>query len=128
MNKQTLISYIISAIIYLIGGIDKMFIALIIFMSLDYITGIMKAVKKHKLSSKVGFNGLAKKLIILVIVCVANIVDININAGGMIRGCIITYYICNEGISILENASYFKVSYPRKLKDVLDEWNKESED
>lgn len=130
MNKldtQLVFSYVISFITYLTGGFDKMFIALLTIMTIDYITGLMKAIKKKKLSSKIGLNGIAKKVVTLSIIMVANIIDSNISANGVIRDCIIMYYICNEGISILENASYFKVVFPKKLMNILEEVKEESE-
>lgn len=97
-----------------------MFIALCVFMIMDYITGILKAVKTKKLSSRTGFLGIAKKVIILFIVCVANIIDIMLESNGIIRTFIMTFYICNEGISILENASVFNIPFPEKLKNILE--------
>lgn len=119
INIQVLISYIISGIIYLTGGFDKIYIALIICMILDYITGILKAVKKKQLSSRVGFIGISRKIIILIIVIIGNLVDMTINAEGIVRNCIILFYICNECISILENGTVFNVPYPEKLKSIL---------
>lgn len=128
INIQSIISYIGSIIVYLFGGVDTMFITLLIFMGLDYITGLMKGVKQHKLSSRIGFTGLARKFIVLGIVCIGALVDRVTGTDGIVRTFVITFYLCNEGVSILENASVFNVPFPQKLRSVLLEFNKENKE
>ncbi len=105
---------------YFLGGIDGLMIALLVFMALDYITGVMCAVADKKLSSAVGFKGICKKVLILMLVGVANIVDTHvIGNGSALRGAVIAFYLSNEGLSLLENAAYIGLPIPEKLKAVL---------
>ena len=105
---------------YFLGGMDGLMIALVIFMILDYITGIMGAIIDHKLSSEVGFRGIFKKMLIVILVGVANIVDINvIGTGSALRGAVICFYLSNEGLSLLENAAHIGLPIPEKLKEIL---------
>ena len=105
---------------YFLGGLDGLMIALIIFMVLDYITGLMCAVIDKKLSSAVGFKGICKKVLILMLVGVANVVDIHIvGTGSALRSAVICFYLSNEGLSLLENAAHIGLPIPDKMKDVL---------
>ena len=105
---------------YFLGGVDGLMIALIIFMVLDYVTGIMCAVLDKKLSSAVGFRGIFKKVLILMMVGIANIVDVHVvGTGSALRGAVICFYLSNEGLSLLENAAYIGLPIPEKFKDVL---------
>ncbi len=105
---------------YFLGGMDGLIIALLIFMGLDYITGVMCAIIDKKLSSAVGFKGICKKVLILMLVGLANIVDLHvIGNGSALRGAVIAFYLSNEGLSLLENAAYIGLPIPDKLKDVL---------
>ena len=105
---------------YFLGGMDGMLIALIVFMTLDYVTGVMCAVVDKKLSSEVGFKGIAKKVLILMLVGVANVIDLYvIRDGAAIRGAVIAFYLSNEGVSLLENAGHLGLPIPDKLKAVL---------
>ena len=105
---------------YFLGGKDGMLIALIIFMALDYITGLMCAIMDKKLSSAVGFKGICKKVLILMLVGVANILDIHVvGQGSALRGAVIAFYLSNEGLSLLENAAYIGLPIPEKLREIL---------
>ena len=105
---------------YFLGGMDGLMIALIIFMILDYITGLMCAVIDKKLSSAVGFKGICKKVLILMLVGVANVVDIHIvGTGSALRSAVICFYLSNEGLSLLENAAHIGLPIPDKMKDYL---------
>ena len=105
---------------YFLGGLDGLLIALIVFMALDYITGIMCAILDKKLSSAIGFKGVMKKALILILVGVANVVDVHVvGTGSALRGAVICFYLSNEGLSLLENASYVGLPVPEKLKNVL---------
>lgn len=107
---------------YFIGGLDGMVIALIILMVLDYITGVMCAVVDKKLSSAVGFKGIFKKVLILMLVGVANIIDVNVvGSGSALRSAVICFYLSNEGISMLENAAHLGLPVPEKLKGILEQ-------
>ena len=99
---------------YFLGGMDGLMIALIVFMVLDYITGLMCAVIDKKLSSAVGFKGICKKVLILMLVGVANVVDIHIvGTGSALRSAVICFYLSNEGLS------HIGLPIPDKMKDVL---------
>ena len=94
--------------------------ALIVFMVLDYITGLMCEVIDKKLSSAVGFKGICKRVLILMLVGVANIMDVHvIGTGSALRGAVVCFYLANEGLSLLENAVYIGLPVPEGLKDVL---------
>lgn len=111
------------AICYLgmfLGGFDRLLITLLIFMCIDYFTGILCAVKSKTLSSRTGFIGIAKKLIILLLVGLVNLLGVAINIDGL-RYLAISFYLANEGISIIENASIFGVPVPQKVKDILEQ-------
>ena len=94
--------------------------ALIVFMVLDYITGLMCELIDKKLSSAVGFKGICKKVLILMLVGVANIMDVHvIGTGSALRGAVVCFYLANEGLSLLENAVHIGLPVPERLKDVL---------
>ena len=105
---------------YFMGGMDGLLIALIVLMSLDYISGVMCAIMDRSLSSAVGFRGIAKKVLILMLVGVANILDIHVvGEGSALRGAVIAFYMSNEGLSLLENAAHIGLPVPDPLKNAL---------
>ena len=105
---------------YFLGGWDGFLYALLAFVLIDYITGLMCAVLDKKLSSEVGFRGIFKKVLIFSLVAVGHIIDQNvIGDGSVIRTAVIFFYLSNEGVSILENAAHIGLPIPQKLKDVL---------
>ena len=107
---------------YLLGGMDGFLYALIAFVVIDYITGLMVAAIQKKVSSEVGFKGICKKVLIFILVGVANIVDKQIiGNGSAIRTAVIFFYLSNEGISILENTALIGLPVPQKLRDVLEQ-------
>ena len=104
---------------YFLGGVDGMMTALIVLMALDYITGIMCAIVDKKLSSAVGFKGICKKCLILMLVGVANVIDLHVvGSGSALRGAVICFYMSNEGLSLLENAAHIGLPIPDKLRDI----------
>lgn len=105
---------------FLIGDFDGLFKALLVLITADYITGIIVAVAKKQLSSEVGAKGIAKKILMLIIVAAANVLDVQIIGGGAaLRNITIIFYAANEVISLLENTGALGVPYPQKLMDVL---------
>lgn len=105
---------------YYIGGVDGVFTALVLFVTLDYITGVMCAIVDKKLSSEIGFRGIFKKMLIFMLVGIANVLDVNvIGSGSAIRTAVICFYLSNEGVSIIENAAHLGLPIPKKLKDIL---------
>lgn len=113
---------------WFLGGCDGLLYALIAFVVTDYITGVMCAVADKKLSSKVGFKGIFRKVLIFLLVGIANILDMQvIGNGSVLRTAIIFFYISNEGVSVLENAGHIGLPVPQKMKDVLEQLHKRSE-
>ena len=114
---------------FLWGQADGLLYALIAFMTIDYITGVIVAIVQHVLSSEIGFKGIAKKVAILALVAVGHILDVHVLGGGAVcRSAVIGFYLANEGISILENAAMLGLPLPKKLVDVLEQLkNKEEE-
>ena len=111
---------------YFLGGWDGFLYALVAFVVIDYITGLMVAVLEKRLSSAVGFRGIFKKVVLFSLVAVGHIIDSRlIQSEGVIRTAVIFFYLSNEGISILENTAKIGLPVPEKLKSVLAQLNKE---
>lgn len=105
---------------FLWGEFDGMLIALIAMVTLDYITGVIAAARNRELSSRIGFYGLLKKTVTLLIAAVANIIDVRIlNSGGIVRSAVICYFAANEGISLLENAARMGIPINSRLMSIL---------
>ena len=116
---------------YFLGGCDGLLYALIVFVVLDYITGVLCAIADRRLSSADGFKGICRKVLIFALVCIANILDVHvIGTGCVVRTATIFFYISNEGVSILENAANLGLPVPKKVKEVLKQLHEgeESED
>ena len=114
---------------YFLGGCDGLIIALVVFVAVDYLTGILCAIEDKSLSSEVGFKGIAKKVVIFLLVGIANILDVEvIGTGSVLRTAVIFFYLSNEGISILENSTHLGLPVPKKLKDVLEQIHDRSEE
>lgn len=110
---------------YTLGGFDGLLYALLAFITLDYITGVMVAIVEKNLSSDIGFRGIFRKVLIFVMVALAHIVDSKIiQTGTGIRTAVILFYASNEGISILENSAKLGLPIPEKLKILLSEIGK----
>lgn len=113
---------------YFLGGWDGFLYALLAFVIIDYVTGLMCAVLDKKLSSEVGFRGIFKKVLIFSLVAIGNIVDQSvIGDGSVIRTAVIFFYLSNEGVSILENAAHIGLPVPQKLKDILEQLHNRSD-
>lgn len=107
---------------WLLGGYDGFLYALIAFVVLDYLLGVMCGIVEKHLSSDVGARGIFKKVVIFSLVGVAHIIDQNIiGDGGVLRTAVIFFYLSNEGISIIENATRLGLPVPEKLRDVLEQ-------
>lgn len=103
-----------------IGGFDGLMYALLTFVCIDYITGVMGAIVDHRLSSAVGFRGICRKVLIFALVGVANVLDAQIiGSGSVLRSAVASFYLANEGISLLENAAHLGLPVPEKLKEIL---------
>jgi toxin secretion/phage lysis holin len=110
------------------GGCDGLLIALLLFVITDYITGVMCAIADKKLSSAVGFKGICRKVLIFLLVGIANILDMQvIGTGSVLRTAVIFFYISNEGVSLLENAGHLGLPIPVKIKSVLEQLHDRAE-
>ena len=103
-----------------IGEFDSLLYALVIFISTDYITGVLCGIVEKNLSSAIGFRGICQKVFILLLVGVANVLDVHVvGNGSILRSAVICFYISNEGISIIENAARIGLPVPEKLTEVM---------
>ena len=113
---------------YFLGGCDGLLYALIVFVVIDYITGVMCAIINKQLSSEVGFKGIFRKVLIFLLVGIANIIDVQvIGTGAVLRTAVIFFYISNEGVSLLENAGHLGLPIPEKIKTVLEQLHDRAE-
>ena len=113
---------------WFLGGCDGLLYALLAFVVIDYITGIMCAIVDKKLSSAVGFKGIFKKVLIFALVGIGHIIDTQvIGTGSVLRTAVIFFYISNEGVSLIENAGHLGLPIPAKLKAVLEQLHDRAE-
>jgi len=113
---------------YFLGGCDGLLIALVVFVAVDYLTGVMCAISDKKLSSEVGFKGICRKVLIFLLVGIANILDAQvIGTGSVLRTAVIFFYLSNEGVSLLENAAHLGLPVPKKIKTVLEQLHDRAE-
>ena len=113
---------------WFLGGWDGLLYALIAFVVIDYITGVMCAIVDKRLSSRVGFKGICKKVLIFALVGMGHILDTHIvGSGSVLRTAVIFFYISNEGVSLLENATYLGLPVPKKIKLILEQLHDRSE-
>ena len=126
---QLAITVLGGALGYFLGGLDGLLIALIVFVVLDYITGVMVAIIDKTLSSNIGAKGIFKKVLIFVLVGVGHIIDTQALGGaGTLRTAVIFFYLSNEGVSILENTAHLGLPIPDKLRGILEQLNDKDED
>lgn len=113
---------------YFLGGCDGLLYALLTFVVIDYITGVMYAIADKNLSSEVGFKGICRKVLIFLLVGIANVLDVQvIGTGSVLRTAVIFFYISNEGVSLLENAAHLGLPVPDKIKTVLEQLHDRAE-
>ena len=113
---------------WFLGGCDGLLYALLIFVTLDYLTGVMCAVADHKLSSEVGFKGICRKVLIFALVGIGHVLDTQvIGTGSILRTAVIFFYLSNEGVSLVENAAHLGLPIPEKLKAVLEQLHDRAE-
>lgn len=117
-----------TVLIYLLGGLDIALQSLLVFIIVDYLTGIAKSYVSSSLNSQKGLKGIVKKLGILCLVIVANILDRMAGDTGLIRTTIIYYLAANEGLSILENLAQMDIVVPEFLKKRLEQVKQQSEE
>lgn len=105
---------------WFLGGFDDLLYILLIFMAVDYLTGVLCAISERKLSSEIGFKGIMRKVLILILGGIAHALDVYLlKNGSAIRTTTMFFYVSNEGISLLENVARLGLPVPEKLKDVL---------
>jgi toxin secretion/phage lysis holin len=122
VNTQLIFTAVGGWLGWFLGGFDGFLYALVAFVVMDYITGVMLAILEKRLSSTVGAKGIFKKVLIFTLVAIGHIIDSRIiGDGSIIRTAVIFFYLSNEGISILENASRIGLPIPQKLKDILEQ-------
>lgn len=113
---------------WFLGGADGFLYALLAFVVIDYITGILCAVADKSLSSEVGFKGICRKVLIFGLVGIGNIVDVYVmGEAGILRTAVIFFYLSNEGVSLLENSAHLGLPIPEKLKTVLSQLHNREE-
>ena len=125
---KNILAGVCTALSFLFGDMEGLMVALVALIILDYISGVIAAAVEKRLSSEVGAKGIAKKIFMLLIVALANIVDINvIGDGHVLKTVTVVFYICNECISLIENAGRIGVPVPKKLLDVLEQLKNKDE-
>ena len=113
---------------YFLGGCDGLLYALIAFVVIDYITGVMCAISDKTLSSEVGFRGICRKVLIFLLVGIGNIIDVQVlGSPGVLRTAVIFFYLSNEGVSLLENAAHLGLPVPDAIKTVLEQLHNRSD-
>ena len=113
---------------YFLGGCDGLLYALIAFVAIDYITGVMCAISDKTLSSEVGFRGICRKVLIFLLVGIGNIIDVQVlGSPGALRTAVIFFYLSNEGVSLLENAAHLGLPVPDAIKTVLEQLHDRSD-
>lgn len=123
---NSIISLLCTSSAYLLGGWDSALMCLVVAISIDYISGVIKAYVKKELSSKIGLTGLLKKVGLLLVVMVAVIIDRVTGDTGMVRNLVIYYFVANEGLSIIENLGQSGVPIPQSIRKALQALKKEN--
>ena len=119
---KNILAGVCTVLSFLFGDMEGLMVALIALIILDYISGVIAAAVEKRLSSEMGAKGIAKKIFMLLIVALANTVDINVLGDGhVLKTVTVVFYICNECISLIENAGRIGVPVPKKLLDVLEQ-------
>lgn len=114
---------------WFLGGLDGFLYALIAFVVIDYVTGVMCAIEDKSLSSAVGFKGICRKVLIFALIGIGNLLDTYVlGEAGVLRTAVIFFYLSNEGVSLLENAAHLGLPFPDKLKNVLAQLHNRSTD
>lgn len=122
---NTIIAFLGTSLIYLLGGLDVAMACLLVAIVLDYISGLIKAYVTKSLSSKIGCKGIIKKVGVLVVVMLAVLIDRVTGETGAIRTLVIYYFVANEGLSIVENLAQADVPIPKSIKKALKALKKE---
>src|SRR5690606_13659360 len=113
---------------YLFGGWSVLLQTLVLFIALDYVTGVIVAGYHGQLNSKVGFKGIAKKVLILLLVAIAHQIDLLLGNDPLIRDSVIFFYLANELLSILETVGKTNLPIPNVLRKAVETLNSKSEE
>ena len=115
---------------WFLGGLDMLIYVLIVLMVVDYISLIMRGIICKELCRLVGIKKVFQKILIILLVGVGNIIDTHLlgNDNPLLKTAIIVFYIANQGISLLENATVIGLPVPKALKDILVKLQKEKVD
>ena len=124
---NNMISVILTAFVYLVGGFDIAIQSLLIVIVIDYLTGIASAIYNKELSSKIGLKGILKKFCYLLVVALSVVIDKLLGHGGLIRTLVIYFFVANDGLSIVENMAEMNIKLPKKLIDALEQIKKKGE-
>jgi len=113
---------------YFFGGFDGIFFTLVAVSTADYVMGVFRAIFEKKKSNKIGVKGIAKKVAIMILVGVGNMIDSHLLGGGVaLRTTILFFYISTEGISLLRNVAAIGLPIPQILETTLTQINRKSE-
>lgn len=112
---------------FIYSGDFNLITILCILMVIDIITGLAKAVKNKNLWSRKSLLGFARKILVFLIITVANLLDLLMNMNGTVVLATVTFYILNEVLSITENSAQIGIPLPDKLMEVIEVMNKKSE-
>ncbi|MGI6786530.1 MAG: phage holin family protein [Gleimia sp.] len=110
-----------AALGYYLGGLDGLIYALIGFVIVDYITGVLAAITERRVSSAIGFRGISRKILIFALIGLAHLLDMHvIGTPGALRTATVVFYLSNEGISVIENATRLGLPVPDQMRRALD--------
>lgn len=121
-------SFFLSVFLFLFGDLDFLLKAIIALMFLDYITGLCKAFTLNRVNSSIGAKGIIKKVVYLCIIAISVLLDQLLGTQGGLRSMIITTFIFNEILSILENSSEMGIKIPNVLYQSLEKLHKDNMD
>lgn len=108
---------------FFLGGLDGLMKLLVVFVIVDYVTGVMKGFVEHRFSSDIGFHGIARKVCMFLVVGIANVIDHEmLGHTEVLRDAVVMFYVANEGLSITENAIALGVPFPDSLKERFLSW------
>ncbi|WP_280516976.1 phage holin family protein [Lederbergia sp. NSJ-179] len=121
-------SFLLSSISFLIGTWHISLTVLAVFMAIDIITGIFKGIVTKKMDSKVGYRGFIRKAGIMLVIIIANLLDLLTGAEFLFRSMAVLFYIGLESLSIIENLGHIGVPLPQQIKKYLKQLSEEGKD
>lgn len=106
-------------VVGLLGGWDMLLQTIILLIVIDYCSGVLKAIYQHQLSSSMGYRGILKKIMMLLVIALSYAIQKSFSSNIPIREITISLFIGNESLSILENAAACGLPIPKMLKDLM---------